>query len=123
MVVKSNLTEKFNYNKNGVTIKVSNYLRTGMKFGETKKMVKDRITVFPNKDSSTVKVMRSQVNIPPIKIHSPMRMMKNNPTKVHFKRSKVEQGGARWSKVENENNVCKKQGLVNNYEDIEMVNR
>ena len=113
MVVKSNLTEKFNYNKNGVTIKVSNYLRTGMKFGETKEMVKDRITVFPNKDSSTVKVMRSQVNIPPIKIHSPMRIMKNNPTKVHF----------RWSKVENENNVCKKQGLVNNYEDIEMVNR
>ena len=113
MVVKSNLTKKFNYNKSSVTIKVSNYLRTGIKFGETKKMVKDRITVFPNKDSSTVKVMRSQVNIPPIKIHSPMRMMKNNPTKVHF----------RWSKVENENNEYKKQGVVNNYEDIEMVNR
>ena len=102
MVVKSNLTEKFDYNKNGVTIKVSNYLRTGMKFGETKKMVKDRITVFPNKDSSTVKVMRSQVNIPPIKIHSPMRMMKNNPTKVHLKRSKVEQGGARWRRTRTE---------------------
>ena len=123
MVVKSNLTKKFNCDKSRVTIKVSNYMKTGMKFGETKKMVKNRITVFPNKDSSTVKVMRSQVNIPPIKIHSPMRMMKNNPTKVHLKRSKVEQGGARWSKVENENNVCKKQGLVNNYEDIEMVNR
>ena len=124
MVVKNNLTEKFNYNKNGVTIKVSNYLRTGVKFGETKKMVKDRITVFPNKDSSTVKVMRSQAKIPPIKIHSPMRMMKNNPDKVHFKRSKVEQGGARWSKVEkNENRVCKKRDLVNNYKNIEMVNR
>ena len=124
MVVKNNLTEKFNYNKNGVTIKVSNYLRTGVKFGETKKMVKDQITVFPNKDSSIVKVMRSQVNIPPIKIHSPMRMMKNNPDKVHFKRSKVEQGGARWSKVEkNENRVCKKRDLVNNYENIEMDNR
>ena len=79
MVVKSNLTKKFNYNKNRVTIKVSNYLRTGIKFGETKKMVKNRITVFPNKDSSTIKVMRNQVNIPPIKIHSPMGIMKNNP--------------------------------------------
>ena len=114
MVVKNNLTEKFNYNKNGVTIKVSNYLRTGVKFGETKKMVKDQITVFPNKDSSMTKVMRSQVNIPPIKIHSPMRMMKNNPDKVHFKRSKVEK---------NENRVCKKRDLVNNYENIEMDNR
>ena len=123
MVVKNNLTKKFNCDKSKVTIKVSNYMKTGIKFGETKEMVKDRITVFPNKDSSTVKVMRSQVNIPPIKIHSPMRMMKNNPTKVHFKRSKVEQGGARWSKVESENNMCKKRGLVNNYEDIEMVNR
>ena len=113
MVVKSNLTKMFNCKKSRVTIKVSNYLRTGIKFGETKKMVKDQITVSPNKDSSTVKVMRSQVNIPPIKIYSPMRMMKNNPTKVHFS----------WSKVEKENNVCKKQGLVNNYEDIEMVNR
>ena len=124
MVVKNNLTEKFNYNKNGVTIKVSNYLKTGVKFGETKKMVKDRITVFPNKDSSIVKVMRNQANIPPIRIHSPMRMMKNNPDKVHFKRSKVEQGGARRSKVEkNENRVCKKRDLVNNYENIEMDNR
>ena len=114
MVVKSNLTEKFNYNKNGMTIKVSNYLRTGMKFGETKKMVKDRITVFPNKDSSTVKVMRSQVDIPPIKIHSPMRMMKNNPDKVHFKRSGVEK---------NENRVCKKWDLVTNYKNIKMINR
>ena len=123
MVVKSNLTKKFNCDKSRVTIKVSNYMKTGIKFGETKEMVKDRITVFPNKDSSTVKVMRSQVNIPPIKIHSPMRMMKNNPTKVHFKRSKVEQGGARWSKVESKNRVCKKRDLVNNYENIEMVNR
>ena len=123
MVVKNNLTKKFNCDKSRVTIKVSNYMKTGIKFGETKEMVKDRITVFPNKDSSTVKVMRSQVNIPPIKIHSPMRIMKNNPTKVHFKRSKVEQGGARWSKVETENNVCKKRDLVNNYENIEMVNR
>ena len=96
MVVKSNLTKKFNCKKSRVTIKVPADQRTGIKFGETKKMVKDRITVFPDKDSSTVKVMRSQVNIPPIKIHSPMRIMKNNPTKVHFKRSKVEQGGARW---------------------------
>ena len=113
MVVKSNLTEKFNYNKNGMTIKVSNYLRTGVKFGETKKMVKDQITVFPNKDSSIVKVMRSQVNIPPIKIHSPMRMMKNNPDKVHFKRSKVEK---------NKNKVSNyKWGLVNNYKDVRMI--
>ena len=123
MVVKSNLTKKFNCDKSRVTIKVSNYMKTGIKFGETKEMVKDRITVFPNKDSSTVKVMRSQVNIPPIKIHSPMRMMKNNPTKVHLKRSKVEQGGARWSKVESEDNVYKKRDLVNNYENNEMVNR
>ena len=123
MVVKNNLTKKFNCDKSRVTIKVPNYMKTGMKFGEAKKMVKNRFTVFPSKDSSTVKVMRSQVNIPPIKIHSPMRMIKNNPTKVHFKRSKVEQGGARWSKVESENRVCKKRDLVNNYENIEMVNR
>ena len=123
MVVKNNLTEKFNYNKNGMTIKVSNYLRTGMKFGETKKMVKDRITVFPNKDSSTVKVMRSQVNIPPIKIHSPMKMMKYNLNK-DFKWSKVEQGGARWSKVrKSKNKVCKERTLVNNYENIRKDNR
>ena len=117
MVVKSNLTEKFNYNKNGVTIKVSNYLRTGVKFGETKKMVKDQITVFPNKDSSIVKVkkkMRSQVKIPPIKIHCQMRMMKDNPDKVHFKRSGVEKNG---------NRVCKKWDLVNNYKNVEMINR
>ena len=123
MVVKSNLTEKFNYNKNGVTIKVSNYLRTGMKFGETKKMVKDRITVFPNKDSSTVKVMRSQAKIPPIKIHSPMKVMKYNLDK-DFKWSKVEQGGARWSKVKkSRNRVCEERNLVNNYENIKMDNR
>ena len=123
MVMKSNLTEKFNYNKNGVTIKVSNYLRTGIKFGETKKMVKDRITVFPNKDSSTVKVMRSQVDIPPIKIHSPMKMMKYNLNK-DFKWSKVEQGGARWSKVrKSKNRVCKERTLVNNYENIRKDNR
>ena len=126
MVVKNTKTKtkKFNYNKNGTTIRVSNYLRTGMRFGKTKKMVKEQNTVSPNKDSSMTKVMRSQVNIPPIKIHSPMRMMKNSPDKVHFKRSKVEQGGARWSKVEkNENRVCKKRDLVNNYENIKMDNR
>ena len=41
------------------------------------------------------KVMGSKVNIPPIKIHSPMKMMKYNLNK-DFKWSKVEQGGARW---------------------------
>ena len=124
MVMKSNLTEKFSYNKNGMTIKVSNYLRTGVKFGKTKKMVKEQNTVSPNKDSSMTKVMRSQVNIPPIKIHSPRKMMKYNLDKVHFKWSKVEQGGARWSKVKkSENRVCKERDLVNNYENIEMANR
>ena len=125
MVVKNTKTKtkKFNYNKNETTIKMFNHLRASIRIGKTRKMVKEQNTVFPNKDSSTVKVMRGQVNIPPIKIHSPMRMMKNNPDKVHFKRSKVEQGGARWSKVESENNVYKKRDLVNNYENIEMVNR
>ena len=40
------------------------------------------------------KVMRSKVNIPPIKIHSPMKVMKCNLDR-DFKWSKVEQGGAR----------------------------
>ena len=40
------------------------------------------------------KVMRSQVNFPLIKIHSPMKMRKYNLDK-DFKGSKVEQGGAR----------------------------
>ena len=116
--------KEFNYDKNETMIQMSNYLRAGARIRKTRKMVEVQNTVFPNKDSSIVKVMRSRVNIPPIKIHSPMRMMKNNPDKVHFKRSKVEQGGARWSKVEkNENRVCKKRDLVNNYENIEMVNR
>ena len=126
MVVKNTKTKtkKFDYNKNETTIKMFNHLRAGIRIRKTRKMVKKQNTVSPNKDSSMTKVMRSQVNIPPIKIHSPMRMMKNNPDKVHFKRSKVEQGGARWSKVEkNENRVCKKRDLVNNYENIEMVNR
>ena len=56
MVGKNNLTKKFNYNKNGTTIKVSNYLRTSVRFG---KMVKKQNTVSPNKDSSMTKVMRS----------------------------------------------------------------
>ena len=69
------------------------------------------------------KVMRSKVNIPPIKTHSPMKMMKYNLNK-DFKWSKVEQGGARWSKVEkNENRVCKKRDLVNNYKDVKMISR
>ena len=117
MVVKSNLTEKFNYSKNGTTIKMSNYLRTGVRFGKTKKMVKDQITVFPNEDSSKVKVMkkmRNQIKISPIKIHCQMRMMKDNPDKVYFKRSGVEK---------NENRVCKKWDLVTNYKNVEMINR
>ena len=123
MVVKNNLTEKFNYNKNGTTIKVSNYLRTSVRFGKTKKMVKEQNTVFPNKNSSMTKVMRSPVNIPPIEIHSPMKMMKYNLDK-DFKWSKVEQGGARWSKVKkSKNRVCKEQNLVSNYENIKMNNR
>ena len=76
MVVKNNLTEKFNYNKNGVTIKVSNYLRTGVKFGKTKKMVKDQIKVFPSENHSKVKMMkkmRSQIKTSPIKIHCQIR--------------------------------------------------
>ena len=116
MVVKNDLSKKFNHNKNGTT-KVSNYLRTSVRFGKTKKMVKDQITVFPNEDSSKVKVMkkmRNQIKISPIKIHYQMRMMKNNPDKVHFKQSRVEK---------NENRVCKKWDLVNNYKNIEMVNR
>ena len=117
MVMKSNLTKKFNYNRDGMTIKVSNYPRTGVRVGKAKKMVKDQITVFPNEDSSKVKVMkkmRNQIKISPIKIHYQMRMMKNNPDKVHFERSEVEK---------NENRVCKKRDLVNNYKTIEMVNR
>ena len=115
MVVRNTKTKnkEFNYDKNETTIQRFSYLGAGVRIRKTRKMVEVQNTVFPNKDSSTIKVMRNQVNIPPIKIHSPMRIMKNNPTKVHF----------RWSKVENENNEYKKQGVVNNYEDIEMVNR
>ena len=68
------------------------------------------------------KVMRSKVNIPPIKIHSPMKMMKYNLNK-DFKWSKVEQGGARWSKVrKSKNRVCREQNLVSNHEN-KMDNR
>ena len=87
MVVKNNLTKKFIHNKNGTTIKVSNYLRTGVRFGKTKKMVKDQNTVFPNKDSSMTKVMKSTVNLPPIKTHSPMkkRIETHSPMKKRIK--------------------------------------
>ena len=125
MVVKNTKTKnkKFNYNRNETTIKMFNYLRAGIRIRKTRKMVEVQNTVFPNKDSSMTKVMRSKVNIPPIKIHSPMKMMKYNLDK-DFKWSKVEQGGARWSKVKkSENRVCKERDLVNNYESIEMDNR
>ena len=118
MVVKNTKTKnkKFNYNKNETTIKMFNYLRAGIRIRKTRKMVKEQNTVSPNKDSSMTKVMRSKVNIPPIKIHSPMKMKKYNLNK-DFKWSKVEQGGARWSKVKkSKNRVCKKRTLVNNYE-------
>ena len=43
MVVKNTKTKtkKFNYNKNGTTIKMFNYLRTSVRFGKTKKVVKE----------------------------------------------------------------------------------
>ena len=125
MVVKNTKTKnkKFNYNKNETTIKMFNYLRAGIRIRKARKMVKKQNTVSPNKDSSMTKVMRSQVNFPLIKIHSPMKMMKYNLDK-DFKGSKVEQGGARWSKVKkSENRVCKERNLVNNYENIKMDNR
>ena len=61
MVVKDikTKTKKFNYNKNGTTIRVSNYLRAGIRIRKTRKMVKEQNTVSPNKDSSMTKVMRS----------------------------------------------------------------
>ena len=125
MVVKNTKTKtkKFNYNKNETTIKMFNHLRAGIRIRKTRKMVKEQNTVSPNKDSSMTKVMRSKVNIPPIKIHSPMKMMKYNLNK-DFKWSKVEQGGARWGKVKkSKNRVCKEQNLVSNYENIKMDNR
>ena len=68
------------------------------------------------------KVVRSKVNIPPIKTHSPMKTVKYNLSKG-FKWSKVKQSGAKWSKVKKrKNRVCKDQNLVNNYED-KMDNR
>ena len=96
MVVKNTKTKnkKFNYNKNETTIKMFNYLRAGIRIRKTRKMVEVQNTVFPNKDSSMTKVMRSKVNIPPIKTHSPMKMMKYNLSR-NLRWSKVEQGGAR----------------------------
>ena len=125
MVVKNTKTKtkKFNYDKNETTIQMFNYLRADVRIRKTRKMVEVQNTVFPNKDSSMTKVMRSKVNIPPIKIHSPRKMMKYNLDK-DFKWSKVKQGGAKWSKVKkSENRVCKERNLVNNYENIEMDNR
>ena len=118
-----NKNKEFNYDKNEATIQMFNYLGAGVRIRKTRKMVEVQNTVFPNKDSSMTKVMRSQVNFPLIKIHSPMKMMKYNLDK-DFKGSKVKQGGARWSKVKkSENRVCKERNLVNNYENIEMDNR
>ena len=118
MVMKSNLTKKFNYNRNGMTIKVSDYSRTGVRIGKAKKMVKDQIKVFPSENHSRVKMMkkmRSQIKTSPIKIHCQIRMMRNNPDKVHFERSKVEK---------NDNRVYKyKWDLVNNYKDVKMISR
>ena len=124
MVVKNTKTKnkEFNYDKNETTIQMFNYLRADVRIRKTRKMVEVQNTVFPNKDSSMTKVMRSKVNIPPIKIHSPMKMMKYNLNK-DFKWSKVEQGGARWSRMrESKNRVCREQNLVNNYEN-KMDNR
>ena len=124
MVVKNTKTKnkEFNYDKNETMIQMSNYLRAGARIRKTRKMVEVQNTVFPNKDSSMTKVMRSKVNIPPIKIHSPMKMKKYNLNK-DFKWSKVEQGGARWGKVKkSKNRVCKERTLVNNYEN-KMDNR
>ena len=136
MVVKNTKTKnkKFNYNKNETTIQMFNYLGAGIRIRKTGKMVEVQNTVFPNKDSSMTKVMRSKVNIPPIKTHSPMkkRIKTHSPMKKRikahspmkavkynlskgFKWSKVEQGGARLSKVEkSKNRVCREQNLVNN---------
>ena len=115
--------KEFNHDKNETTIQMFNYLRADVRIRKTRKMVEVQNTVFPNKDSSMTKVMRSQVNIPPIKIHNPRKMMKYNLDKVHFKWSKVEQGGARWSRMrKSKNRVCREQNLVNNYEN-KMDNR
>ena len=139
MVVKNTKTKtkKFNYNKNETMIKMFNHLRAGIRIRKTRKMVKEQNTV-----SSMSKVMRSKVNIPPIKTHSPMkkRMETHSPMKKRikthspmktvkynlskgFKWSKVEQGGARLSKVgKSKNRVCREQNLVNNHEN-KMDNR
>ena len=69
--------------------------------------------VFPNKGSSMTKVMRSNVNIPPIKYN----------LNKDFKWNKVGQGGGRWSRLrESKNRVCREQNLVSNHEN-KMDNR
>ena len=118
MVMKNNLIGKFNYNKNGVKIKMLNYPRAGVRIRKIKMMVKDPIKIFPSKNHSRVKMrvkMRSRTKISPIRIHYQIRMTRDNPDKVHFKRSKVEK---------NKNKVSNyKWGLVNNYKDVRMISR
>ena len=126
MVVKNTKTKnkKFNYDKNEATIQMFSYLGAGVRIRKTRKMVEVQNTVFPNKDSPMTK-MRIKTHNPMkmrIKTHNPMKMrikthipmVKYNLSKG-FKWSKVEQGGARLSKVgKSKNRVCREQNLVNN---------
>ena len=128
MVVKNtkNKNKEFNYDKNEATIQMFSYLGAGVRIRKTRKMVEVQNTVFPNKDSSMTKMrikthnpmkMRIKTHNPMkmrIKTHIPMKMVKYNLSKG-FKWSKVEQGGARLSKVgKSKNRVCREQNLVNN---------
>ena len=118
MVVKNTKTKnkEFNYDKNEATIQMFSYLGAGVRIRKTRKMVEVQNTVFPNKDSSMTK-MRIKTHNPMkmrIKTHIPMKMVKYNLSEG-FKWSKVEQGGARLSKVgKSKNRVCREQNLVNN---------
>ena len=136
MVVKNTKTKnkEFNYDKNEATIQMFSYLGAGVRIRKTRKMVEVQNTVFPNKDSSMTKMrikthnpmkMRIKTHNPMkmrIKTHIPMKMVEYNLSEG-FKWSKVEQGGARLSKVgKSKNRVCREQNLVNNYEN-KMDNR
>ena len=126
MVVKNTKTKnkEFNYDKNEATIQMFSYLGAGVRIRKTRKMVEVQKTVFPNKDSSMTKVMRSKVNIPPIKTHSPMKMMikTHSPmkmmTKTHSPMKTVKYNlskSFKLNKVErSKNGVCREQGLVDN---------
>ena len=131
-----NKNKEFNHDKNETTIQMFSYLGAGVRIRKTKKMVEVQNTVFHNKDSSMTKMrikthnpmkmrikthnpmkMRIKTHNPMkmrIKTHIPMKMVKYNLSKG-FKWSKVEQGGARLSKVgKSKNRVCREQNLVNN---------